>query len=131
MSKAPTPPRPICQVVGVATLPDAGPIGGVVRRCRVGTSGPSTPETFQRANAKVSEALEGQQRFALKKKKKVVGPWLVWLSGLSTGLRMKPSPVGFPVGAQAWVGQVPRREHVRGNHTLMFLSLSSPLSKHK
>ena len=35
-------------------------------------------------------------------------PWLVWLSGLSTGLRTKGSPVRFLVGAYAWVvGQVP------------------------
>ena len=46
------------------------------------------------------------------------------------------SLVQFPVRAHAWVvGQVPRRGHMRGNHTLMFLSLSffllSPLSKNK
>ena len=36
-------------------------------------------------------------------------PWLVWLSGLSTGLRAKGSLVQFPVRAHAWVaGQVPR-----------------------
>ena len=63
-------------------------------------------------------------------------PWLVWLSGLSAGLRTKRSPVRFPVRAHAWVvGQVPSRGHTRGNHTLMFLSLSfslpSPLSKNK
>ena len=35
-------------------------------------------------------------------------PWLVWLSGLSTSLRTKGSPVQFPVGTPAWVmGQVP------------------------
>ena len=35
-------------------------------------------------------------------------PWLVWLSGLSAGLRTKGSPVWFPVRAHAWVaGQVP------------------------
>ena len=28
-------------------------------------------------------------------------PWLLWLSGLSTGLQTKGSPVGFPVRAQA------------------------------
>ena len=42
----------------------------------------------------------------------------------------------FPVRAHAWVaGQDPSGGHVRGNHTLMFLSLSfslpSPLSKNK
>ena len=44
--------------------------------------------------------------------------------------------IRFPVRAHAWVaGQVPSGEHARGNHTLMFLSLSvsfpSPLSKNK
>ena len=54
-----------------------------------------------------------------------VGPWLVQLSGLSTCLRAKMSPAGFPVRARAWVvGQVPSRGRVRDNHTLMFLSLS-------
>ena len=61
---------------------------------------------------------------------------LVWLSELSTSLRTKGSPVQFLVRAQAWVvGQVPGGGHTRGNHTLMFLSLSfslpSPLSKDK
>ena len=52
-------------------------------------------------------------------------PWLVWLSGLSTGLRTKGLLVRFPVRAHAWVvGQVPSRGPVRGNHTLLFLSLS-------
>ena len=58
-------------------------------------------------------------------------PWLVWLSGLSAGLRTKGSPVQFPVRAHAWVaGQVPSRGNMRGNHTLMFLflSFSLPLS---
>ena len=62
-------------------------------------------------------------------------PWLVWLSGLSTKLRTKGSPVLFPVRAQAWVaGQVPSRGRARSNHTWMFLpsfSLPSPLSKNK
>ena len=35
----------------------------------------------------------------------------------------------FPVGAHTWVaGQVPCRGHVRGNHTLMFPSLSPSFS---
>ena len=52
-------------------------------------------------------------------------PWLVWLSGLSAGLGTKGSPVRFPVRAQAWVvGQVPSTGCLRGNHTLLFLSLS-------
>ena len=61
-------------------------------------------------------------------------PWLVWLSKLSAGLRITGLPVQFPVRAHAWVaGQVPSGGRVRGNYTLMFLSLSfslpSPLSK--
>ena len=56
-------------------------------------------------------------------------PWLVWLSGLSTSLRTKESPVRFPVRAHAWVAdQVPHRGSGRGNHTLMFLSLTFYLS---
>ena len=63
-------------------------------------------------------------------------PWLVWLSGLSVSLQTKGLPVQVPVRAQAWVvSQVPSRAQVRGNHTLMFLSLSlslpSPRSKNK
>ena len=63
-------------------------------------------------------------------------PWLVWLSGKSAGLRNGRSLVRFPVRAHAWVaGQVLSGGHVRGNHTLMFLSLSfsfpSLLSKNK
>ena len=53
--------------------------------------------------------------------------WLVWLSGLSAGLRTKGSPVRSPVRAHAWVaGQVPGGRHVTGNHTWMFLSLFLP-----
>ena len=67
-------------------------------------------------------------------KNKWLQPWLVWLSGLSAGLRIKGSLVQFPVRAHAWVaGQVPSRGCTRVNHTLMFLSLyfslPSPLSK--
>ena len=52
------------------------------------------------------------------------------------GLRSKGSLVRFPVRAHTWVVvQVLSGGHVRGNHTLMFLSLSSslpsPLSKNK
>ena len=62
--------------------------------------------------------------------------WLDWLSGLSASLWTKELPVQFPVRAHAWVaGQVPSGGHVRGNHTLMFLSLSFfypyPISKNK
>ena len=59
---------------------------------------------------------------------------VVWLSGLSAGLQTKGLLVQFPVGAHAWVaGQVPSWGHMRGNYTLVFLSLSfslhSPLSR--
>ena len=51
--------------------------------------------------------------------------WLVWLSGLISGLWTKGSPNRFPIRAHAWiVGQVSRGGHTRGNHTLIFLSLS-------
>ena len=57
-------------------------------------------------------------------------PWLVWLSGLSAGLHTKGSQIQVPGRDHGWVvGQVPGWGHVRGNHALMFLSLSfSPLS---
>ena len=63
-------------------------------------------------------------------------PWLMWLSVLSNSQQTKGSPVQFPVRAHAWVmGQVSSRGRLRGNHTLMFLSLSfsllSLLSKNK
>ena len=56
-------------------------------------------------------------------------PWLVRFSGLSAGLRTKGSPVLYPVRAHAWVAsQVPSKGYMRGNLTLMFLSLSFSLS---
>ena len=62
-------------------------------------------------------------------KTKAGEPWLVWLNGLSAGLRTKGSLVRFPVRTQAWVaGQVPSRRRARGNHTLMLLSLLLLLS---
>ena len=49
------------------------------------------------------------------------------------GLQTKGSPVRFPIRAQ--LGPVPQLGHVRGNHMLIFLSLSfslpSSLSKNK
>ena len=52
-------------------------------------------------------------------------PWLVCLNGLSAGLRTKGWQVGFPVRIHAWVVvQAP----TRGNHTLVFPSLSPSLS---
>ena len=69
-------------------------------------------------------------------KRNLLQPWLVWLSGLSADLQTRGLPVHFLVGAHAWVaGLVPHWGRVRGNHTMMFLSLSlsfpSPLSKNK
>ena len=63
-------------------------------------------------------------------------PWLVWLSGLSASLQTKGSLVRSQVRVHAWiVGQVLSWGCMRGNHTLMFLSLSfflpSPLSGSK
>ena len=63
-------------------------------------------------------------------------PWLVWLSGLNAGLWTKGSLAQFQVRAHAWAaGQVPSWRHMRGNHTLMFPSLSfsllSPFSINK
>ena len=63
-------------------------------------------------------------------------PWLVWLSGLRVSLWTKGSLVQIPVRAHSWVvAQVPSRGRTRGNHTLMFLSLSFslpyPLYKNK
>ena len=62
--------------------------------------------------------------------------WLVSLSGWSATLQTEKLLVQFLVRTHAWVaGQVPSWGRVRGNHTLMFLSLSfsfpSPLSKNK
>ena len=55
---------------------------------------------------------------------------------IERGLRTRGLPVRFLVRAHAWVAdQVPSGESMRGNHTLMFLSLSfsfsSSLSKNK
>ena len=66
--------------------------------------------------------------------------WLYALTGVAQwiehGLQTKRLLVQFLVRAYAWVvGQIPSWGHVRGNHTLVFLSLSfslpSPLSKDK
>ena len=67
---------------------------------------------------------------------KCLRPCLVWLSRLNASLLTKGSLVRFPVRAYAWVvGQVPSWGPVRGNHILLFLSLSfslpSPLSINK
>ena len=58
----------------------------------------------------------------------ILGPWLVWLSGLSAGLWTRGLWVQFTVRAHAGVvGQVPSSGYMRGNHTMMFLSLSFSL----
>ena len=50
--------------------------------------------------------------------KKQKRPWLVLLSGWSTSLWTKGSPVRFLVRVCAWVAvQAPSRGRVRGNHT--------------
>ena len=68
-------------------------------------------------------------------KKILISPWLVWLTGLSAGLRTKGSPVRFPVRAHAWVaGQVPirgsceRQPHI--DVSLSSLPLSLKKNKH-
>ena len=55
-------------------------------------------------------------------------PWLVWLSGLSSGLQTKGSPVRFPVRAHAWVvDEVPSRgAHERQPNTDVSLPLFLP-----
>ena len=57
-------------------------------------------------------------------------PWLVWLSGLITGLQTKGSLVRFPVRTHAWVvGQVPSRvAHERQTHIDVSLPLFLPPS---
>ena len=66
------------------------------------------------------------------KKTVVPLPWLVWLSGLSTGLRTKRVLVRFPVRAYTWVaGHVPqcgvseRQPHI--DVFVLLFSLPSPL----
>ena len=56
--------------------------------------------------------------------KKLVQPWLVWLSGLSDVLQTKGLPVRFPVRVDAWVAvQAPIWGHVRGNKPHIDVSL--------
>ena len=48
------------------------------------------------------------------------------------GLAKQGIAVQFPVGAHPWVfSQVPSGEHMGGNHTLMFLSLTLSLKVNK
>ena len=56
---------------------------------------------------------------------KLGGPWLVWLSGWVLACKSKGCQFDSQSRAHAWVvGLVPSRGCARGNHTLMFLSLS-------
>ena len=59
--------------------------------------------------------------------KKNFEPWLVGLSGLSSGLRTKVLLVRFPVRAHAWVaGQVPSRQpHIDVSLPLLLLPFPS------
>ena len=72
-----------------------------------------------------------QLKESIKVKERALAGVAQWIE---CGLQTKGSLVQFPVRAHAWVvGQVPSGGHVRGNHTLMFLSppysLPSLLSK--
>ena len=59
------------------------------------------------------------------KKEKALGGVAEWTEHWSA---TKGSPVRFLVRVRAWVAsQVPSRGHTRGNHTLMFSSLSPSL----
>ena len=74
-----------------------------------------------------------QLKESIKVKERALAGVAQWIE---CGLQTKGSLVQFPVRAHAWVvGQVPSGGHVRGHHTMMFLSLTfyhpSPLSKDK
>ena len=74
-----------------------------------------------------------QLKESIKVKERALAGVAQWIE---CGLQTKGSLVQFPVRAHAWVvGQVPSGGHVRGNHTLMFLSpsysLPSLLSKNE
>ena len=52
-------------------------------------------------------------------------PWLVWLSGLSADLQTKGCCFDSLSGHMPWLQvRSPVRGHMRGNHPLIFLSLS-------
>ena len=60
--------------------------------------------------------------------KQWMNTWLVWLSGLSAGLWIQRLLVQSPVRAQTWAaGQVAGWGCARGNHIVLFLSLSPSL----
>ena len=72
--------------------------------------------------------LKAEVEMNFKEYKRSMEPWVVWLSGVSTGLQTKGLLVQFPVRAHAWVvGQVSSRGCSSRNHTLVFLSLSFSL----
>ena len=63
-----------------------------------------TPKTKATTTTNKLDFIKTQNVFASNDtKEKTYMPWLVWLSGLSAGLRTKRSPVRFPVRAHAWV----------------------------
>ena len=63
----------------------------------------------------------------------ISSPWLVWLSGLSTGLQTERLPVRGPVRTHAWIaGQVPIWEVFERQLIDVSLPLSlPPLTKNK
>ena len=87
-------------------------------------------------NLNCQKAIIKQRKAFIWDQKLKCEPWLVWLNGLSASLRSKGLLIQFLVREYAWVaGQVPQCKAHKGNHTLMFLSLSfflpSPLSQSK
>ena len=59
---------------------------------------------MSRTDSSLDRYVAGQTSF----KETWLQPWLVWLSGMSTSLWTKRSPIQFPVRAHSWVvGQVP------------------------
>ena len=78
---------------------------------------------------KVEKNSQTEQKKEKRFKKNEERLWLVWLSGLSTGLQTKGLQVPFSVRAHAWVaGQVPSRGHERQPHIDVSLSFSLPSS---
>ena len=91
-----------------------------LRWVRAGRSIPDSP-SHQTCCLSYTDACFSPQKFTR-------SPWLVWPSGTSASLQIKDLPVQFPVRACACIAsQVSSRGHMRGNHTLMFLSLSFSL----
>ena len=95
---------------------------------------------FYRCSWKLFPLFPPLSQLYLNNNTKKVKPWLVWLSGLSTGLQTKGLPVQIPVRVHAWVvGQVPSRGTWKATTPWYFspsllslsFSLPSPLSKNK